>query len=88
MDEELKSKKGTHTIGIVALIAAAVHVASAEVHKPRAVAVVAALRARPVVEVLVVTTENRSTSLLDLRIQHLFSFRNLAVIALSPTHIL
>lgn len=66
MDEELKSKKGTHTKGLVALIAEVVHVATAEAHIPRVVAVATALRTRPVDAVAVVTTENSSTNLLDL----------------------
>lgn len=84
MDEELKSKKGTHAIGIVVLNAVAVHVATAEVHIPRAVAVRATLRTRPVA----VVAEKNSTSLLDLSIQHIFSLPTLAIITLSPTHIL
>lgn len=84
MDKELKSKKGTHTIGPVALRAVVVHAAIVEVHIPRAVAEVAVLRTRPVE----VDAENRSTSLLDLRIQHTPSLRTFAAIALSPTHIL
>ena len=67
----LKSKKGTHTIGIAVLIAADVaHGAIAEDHKPRvAAAVGAVLRTRPVV----VVAESSSTDLRDFRIQHTFS---------------
>lgn len=63
MGEELKSKKGTYTIGIAVLIAVA-HVAIAEVHAPRVAAAAAVLRTRPIV----VVDENSSTNLLDLSI--------------------
>lgn len=69
MDKELKSKKGTYTKGIAVLMAVAAHVAIVEVHTPHIAADGAVLRTRPVaVVVAVVTTENRSTSLLDLSI--------------------
>lgn len=83
MDEELKSKKGTHMIGI-AVLTAVVHGAIVEEHVPRVAAVVAVLRTRPVE---VVVTEGISTEFPDFSIQHAHSTCT-STIALSPTHIL